>query len=129
MPVHPLRPCTSPGCPELVASGRCDDHELDRTRRYIRSRSERDPFYRSVRWRRFRHAYLIEHPLCMECQATGRIEAATEVDHIVSRRRGGADFDESNLRALCAACHARKTARTDIRRDSRGEWIRSDNQR
>lgn len=41
------------------------------------------------------------------CYLCGR--PATHVDHIVPVCDGGTD-DESNLAAICASCHARKTA-------------------
>jgi len=53
---------------------------------------------------------------CAECRTSGRLLAATEVDHIESkanwlRRTGsleGVD-DPSNLQAINRECHARKT--------------------
>jgi 5-methylcytosine-specific restriction endonuclease McrA len=39
--------------------------------------------------------------------------AATNVDHIVPRRRGGADLDPTNVQAMCASCHSAKTAIRD----------------
>lgn len=48
--------------------------------------------------------------LCRTCRASGRVTAATEVDHIVPKSSGGSD-DESNLQAICADCHKAKTAR------------------
>jgi len=38
----------------------------------------------------------------------GRIHAANEVDHIVSKAKGGTD-DEGNLQAIAADCHKEKT--------------------
>ncbi|GEB79233.1 hypothetical protein DDE01_06480 [Desulfovibrio desulfuricans] len=55
---------------------------------------------------------LREEPLCRACAAQGRITAATDVDHIVSRAQGGTD-DRANLQPLCHACHSRKTAQQD----------------
>lgn len=59
-------------------------------------------------WRKLRAAYLASHPVCQHCQR----EAATDVDHIIPRRKGGTD-DEWNLQALCHACHSRKTVKED----------------
>ena len=71
-----------------------------------------------ARWRRLRAAYLAEHPICADPlghhAGEGRVEAATDVDHIVARERGGTDEDR-NLQALCHACHSEKTAREDGR--------------
>ena len=69
-----------------------------------------DPFYRSAAWRRFRASVLRARPIC---EVPGCGIAATHVDHIVPRRRGGADFDPANVQALCASCHSAKTALHD----------------
>jgi 5-methylcytosine-specific restriction protein A len=64
------------------------------------------------RWRRARAAYLKRHPLCVRCQAKGRIEPATTVDHIVPHRGDQHLFwGEANWAALCKPCHDAKTAR------------------
>lgn len=73
-------------------------------------------FIRSARWQRFRRWFLARHPLCAECERTGRATPATDVDHITRRReRPDLALDESNCQALCKPCHARKT-----RSESRG---------
>lgn len=58
------------------------------------------------KWRLIRAAFLKAHPTC----ACGT--AATEVDHIVSLRRGGTN-EWSNLQPMCKPCHARKTVAVD----------------
>jgi len=63
-----------------------------------------DPFYLSGKWRALRKA-------CFErdgfrCTAPGCANKATRCDHIVSRRKGGADA-LANLRSLCTACDNR----------------------
>lgn len=59
------------------------------------------------RWRKARAAYLTKHPLCVMCEAQGRVTAATVVDHIVPHRGDSALFWDSanNWQALCAPCH------------------------
>lgn len=46
---------------------------------------------------------------CQDCEAAGKVEAATVVDHIVPLALGGADED-ANCRALCDECHRKRTA-------------------
>lgn len=47
---------------------------------------------------------------CEDCKEAGRILPARDVDHILAKAHGGSD-EESNLRAMNADCHKRKTAR------------------
>jgi len=58
-----------------------------------------DPFYHSPAWRRLRAAALRRDG--RRCAVPGCGARATHVDHVVSRRRGGADALH-NLRSLCA---------------------------
>lgn len=57
-------------------------------------------------WTKARNAYLKDHPLCVMCEASGRITIATVVDHIVAHR-GSAElmWDESNWQSLCSTHH------------------------
>ena len=48
-------------------------------------------------------------PLCRDCASAGIVREATVPDHIVPLARGGSDED-SNMRCLCAVCHAKRTA-------------------
>jgi len=48
------------------------------------------------------------HPLCVACEAQGRVRLATQRDHIVSLAEGGAD-DDSNTQGLCGECHEVKS--------------------
>ena len=54
--------------------------------------------------------FLQENPLCVMCEAEGRVSVAEEVDHIIPLFKGGAD-EWKNLQGLCLACHATKTAK------------------
>jgi 5-methylcytosine-specific restriction endonuclease McrA len=55
-------------------------------------------------------AVLSEEPVCPVCQAVGKVEPATEVDHITPRRLApDLMFSRSNLWGLCRDCHREKT--------------------
>jgi 5-methylcytosine-specific restriction protein A len=99
-----------PGCPALVESGhaRCPVHSKDlRLSRTKRGYDER--------WIRLRAAFMREpaHQLCAHCHARGRIELATECDHVIPFRSmdDPRRLDPNNLQPLCATCHRQKTAR------------------
>lgn len=66
------------------------------------------------RWRKLRDAFIARHPICADpFELHGdQIVPATQVDHIIPRKRGGTD-EEPNLQALCAHCHSTKTAKYD----------------
>jgi len=63
-------------------------------------------------WRKYRTAFLKQNPLCVECEAKGKVKAATVVDHIVPHRGDKRLFDDpNNHQALCERCHNSKSAR------------------
>ena len=64
-------------------------------------------FIRSARWQRLRLHHLKQHPLCVRCQAKGKVTLATEVHHRVKCHDNPAlQMDPRNLESLCAPCHA-----------------------
>lgn len=66
------------------------------------------------RWQQTRAGYLLKHPLCVHCSRDGKVEPATELDHIVPHRGDQQLFwDRSNWQGLCHPCHSRKTASED----------------
>ena len=70
-----------------------------------------DPFYKSYDWIVFRRKILQKYRYC---RIPGCTQEATHVDHIVSRRAGGAPFDPWNVQLLCRSHHAEKSARFDV---------------
>lgn len=64
-------------------------------------------------WKRARKAFLLEHPLCAECQRQGKLTPATVVDHVVPHRGDMTLFWDGEWQSMCAACHSRKTAKED----------------
>ncbi len=53
--------------------------------------------------------------LCQPCLRAGRVTAAREVDHVLSKAQGG-DDDMGNLQSICVECHQRKTSEETGRR-------------
>ena len=104
MALKPKRPCSHPGCPALVDSGKCPEH----SRQYERDRGTSTARGYGRLHRKIREIVMREEPLCRECLKIGRVTPSYEMDHI-----DGDAFNRarSNLQMLCKACHARKTIR------------------
>lgn len=111
MPCKPKRPCAYPGCGALVTDGpHCEKHRGadDRRRGTAAQRG-----YGS-KWQRYRLRFLRRQPLCVRCQAEGRVTAAQVVDHVQPHKGDPVLFwSVTNHQALCKSCHDRKTARED----------------
>lgn len=105
-----LKPCASPGCPELTRSTRCPEHAAKRLALDVQERgSSTDRGYDSV-WRQLRDRYYQLHPDCEACAAGGLATPGQIVDHVTPHR--GDDvlrLDVRNLQTLCLSCHRRKT--------------------
>ena len=79
----------------------------------------RDAKYKKLincsQWRKLRNMMLAAHPLCKDCQAQGRISAATEVHHIIPVEKGRTPgemqrlaYSVHNLVSLCHHCHIKR---------------------
>jgi 5-methylcytosine-specific restriction protein A len=112
---RPLSPCSHPGCTTLIRTpGPCDTHRRERQRRQDQRRGSAASRGYDARWRKARARHLTLHPLCVECETEGRVEAATVVDHIEPHRGDYELFwDEDNWQSLCAPHHNVKTATED----------------
>jgi 5-methylcytosine-specific restriction enzyme A len=117
MPVSAPKPCAAPGCPALVRGSRfCGEHAHRTSEaRAAGGRGTATERGYGARWQKAREAYLVAHPLCVNCKKHGRVTAARVVDHIVPHRGDETLFwDESNWQALCDFtsphdCHGAKT--------------------
>jgi 5-methylcytosine-specific restriction protein A len=98
--------CAAFPCSKIAEQGSsyCQEHKPGRAPK------ETDPFYLSVRWRRFRAWYLENHPLCELCEQEGRLTPTVMVDHVVELSDGGAPLEEENAMSMCWKCHGIKTA-------------------
>lgn len=68
------------------------------------------------KWQQARAQFLRQHPLCVMCEAAGRVEAATVVDHITPHRGDQSLFwRRSNWQSLCATHHSRDKQREEAR--------------
>lgn len=113
-----LKPCSTPGCPELVAKGRCSGcaGEADKRRG---TRQERG--YSKAHATRFRPGVLRKNPLCVctdmahghgpECLAPSTVADHHPMDKRELIARGLDDNDPRYGRGLCKACHDHHTAR------------------
>lgn len=107
-----MKVCSTPGCPELTPSGKCEAHrtEARRANDAKRPRSERR-YGRTFETNRL--ILLARHPYC----ACGCGKPSNTADHWPETRaslvaRGVTDPDALHrLRALNSACHNRETAR------------------
>jgi len=104
MPERPLRPCRQPGCPALVrdGSGYCEKHKReDRKRQDDRRGSSASRGYDST-WRKLRHWYLKQYPLCERCEVQGMVVVAILVHH---RDHDPRNNTAENFESLCVPCH------------------------
>lgn len=109
MPNSALRPCSYPGCSNLVRSGtgRCETHPYQVIDQHIQDHQK---LYNTARWKRIRAAELTLHPWCAECLRANIYTPATELDHIIPHRGDPARFFAGPFQSLCHVCHSRKTA-------------------
>ena len=109
--------CLHRGCNTLVDSGRCEVHSEDlqaARKQYDDNRPEWHIMYKDPRYQKARLRYLMQHPLCVECEARGQIVPATRLDHVIDHKGNYNLFwDESNWQGLCESHHNSKTARTN----------------
>lgn len=112
MPQRAPRPCSRPGCPELVLGGGfCPEHAKTDTADARRPSAAARGY--DVKWRKTRARYLRAlNPLaCENCGRTPTEAGPLEVDHLDGLGpRGPRGHDPTNLQALCKSCHATKTA-------------------
>lgn len=114
MAMRPKRPCSYPGCRELVESGRCERHKGIEKREYDKRRPAYYDWYKTARWQRERIAFLWIHPLC-ECDECKQLPVplpANVVDHKIPHKGNYNLFwDHDNWQAMNKRCHDKKTAR------------------
>lgn len=107
-----LKPCSRPGCPELVENGRCANHKPKANKSGQKS-DQVLKWLNSARYRNSRVIFL-KGKFCAHCHKKGFLEPATILDHIVPHCGNKELFwDRKNWQPLCKSCHDRKTATYD----------------
>jgi len=76
-------------------------------------------FYKGRWWRQKRLDVLRKNPLCEICFKNGKIEKATQVDHITPHKRNETLFLKGKLQSLCISCHSKKTRRENLDQNKR----------
>jgi 5-methylcytosine-specific restriction enzyme A len=115
MPNAAPKPCTYPRCTALAHDGtwRCGAHARE-------SWAKGPQATKRITGRRrqaLSAALFRANPLCVECQAQGRVALATQRDHIKPLAEGGTE-DADNTQGLCDTCHEAKSQREA----QRGRW-------
>lgn len=107
MPYASLKPCTYPGCNELVKNYyRCSKHRTV----YVKRDPERHRLY-DRDWQRRRKVQLSKYPFCQECLKEGKYTEAVDVHHVERHEGDRYKFLHSPLLSLCHACHSAITAK------------------
>ena len=107
MPKKPLKPCSYPGCGNLVESGYCSVHARNRTGNFKRDPKVQKLYDRA--WRKRRAAHLAKHPWCADCLDKGLFTPAVDVHHVDRHQGDKRKFKNSDLKSLCKVCHSRRT--------------------
>lgn len=68
--------------------------------------------YNTRQWKEARLRWLVEHPLCAECEREGKVTAGVVVDHVDPHKGDVVKFwNRANWQTLCGHHHAVKTGR------------------
>lgn len=103
---------------ELRMCADCERSNKKRKQAYEKQRGSSTERGYDAPWRRYRTAFLREHPLCEICLKEDRVTASTVVDHIIPHKGDKKLFwNPKNHQAVCIPCHNRKTASEDM-----GSW-------
>ena len=106
MPKRALRPCSQPGCPNLVQSGYCAEHRNLQIKHHI---LEHQRLYNHRAWDRLRAAQLAKEPWCADCLKEDIYTPSTDVDHLEPHLGDPVKFFTGKLQSLCKPHHSSKT--------------------
>jgi 5-methylcytosine-specific restriction protein A len=131
-PVAPRKPCRAPGCKELVTGSYCGKHECKKEAevkvqriKYDKERGTSASRGYSYRWTKYSLQYRKNHPLCVMCEAKGKLTLAECVDHIeaVEDKDDPKFWDASNHQSLCNTCHNIKSEAEGNRYNNKERFV------
>jgi 5-methylcytosine-specific restriction protein A len=94
-------------CGALAEGTRCAGCQTRYNRRRLATPAQRQ-IRNSRAWRRTSREHLRQHPLCVDCQAEGRVQLATDVHHEHARGVGGPLLG-AVLTSVCKRHHGQRT--------------------
>jgi len=70
-----------------------------------RRKATNSTLYNGAQWRTLSRKHKALNPLCVMCEAQGRVSPVEVTDHIVPINQGGQPYAWDNLQSLCHRCH------------------------
>lgn len=117
MALRAYKPCSHPGCAELIREGSyCDEHKKAKQKAQDERRGSASKRGYDSRWNKVRRLYMNQEPLCERCKEKGLIVPADLVHHKKRIAEGGSIYDFANLMSCCARCH------DEIHREQGDKW-------
>ena len=122
MPAAPRKPCRSPNCGVLGNTPYCEKHTIKKEAevrveriKYDKERGTSASRGYGSRWTKYSLQYRKANPLCVMCEAKGKLTIAQCVDHItpVSGPDDPEFYNPKNHQGLCHSHHSEKTAKED----------------
>lgn len=114
MPSKPKKPCSQPGCPELVTTSKCAEHSKQaRKARTVTGTKSSKPSGYGADWPTIRGRFLYRNAWCVLCGAPSTVADHHPLTFKALKAQGVADpHSDHRLRALCSRCHNQHTANT-----------------
>lgn len=130
MPSAPRKPCRT--CGQLTNGTYCEKHQKKKEAEVVVQRIKYDKERGTAasrgynyRWSKYSEQYRKDHPLCVMCEAKGKVVLTECVDHIIAVN--GPDdplfWEPTNHQGLCNTCHNIKSEAEGNRYNNKERFI------
>lgn len=110
----PKRPCGHAGCRVITDTRYCPQHEQQYRKEKDKYRGSANERGYTKQWSRTSKRFLMENPLCVQCESERFVRAAQVTDHIIPHKGNMELFwNQDNWQPLCKRHHDIKTVRED----------------